>query len=100
MLKDMPEELLGNALDDDALEDVAGGAGSKDGKTELDGTVDASLGNSMYQVTLEGGPTVSAHISGKLRMNYIRIVPGDRVRVEYYPDDLSRCRIIYRYSRG
>ena len=98
MLMDMPEELLGNALDDDALEGVAGGAGSKAGTIESDGTVESFQGNSLYQVTLDDGTAVRAAISGKLRMNYIRIMPGDRVRVEYNPDDLSRGRITWRYK--
>lgn len=95
MLKDMPEELPEQALDDDALEYVAGGAGSKNGRVESDGTVIAALPNALFQVDI-GGQTVTASVSGKLRMNYIRIMPGDRVRVEHMPG--VRGRITYRYK--
>lgn len=68
----------------------------KEGKIEVDGKVLESLPNAMFKVELENGHTVLAHISGKMRMNYIRILPGDKVRVELSPYDLTRGRIIYR----
>jgi translation initiation factor IF-1 len=63
---------------------------------EVEGTVIEPLPNTMFAVELENGHRVLAHISGKLRMNFIRILPGDRVRVELSPYDLSRGRITYR----
>jgi translation initiation factor IF-1 len=64
----------------------------------LEGTVVEPLPNAMFRVELENGHKVLAHISGKMRMNYIRILPGDRVQVELTPYDLSRGRITYRYK--
>jgi translation initiation factor IF-1 len=64
----------------------------------LEGTVVEPLPNAMFRVQLENGHKVLAHISGKMRMNYIRILPGDRVQVELTPYDLSRGRITYRYK--
>ncbi len=63
----------------------------------LEGTVLESLPNAMFKVELENGHEVLAHISGKMRMHYIRILPGDRVQVELTPYDLSRGRITFRY---
>ena len=63
---------------------------------EVEGTVLEPLPNTMFAVELENGQRVLAHISGKLRMNFIRILPGDRVRVELSPYDLTRGRITYR----
>jgi translation initiation factor IF-1 len=63
---------------------------------EVEGTVIEPLANAMFSIELENGHRVLAHISGKLRMNFIRILPGDRVRVELSPYDLSRGRITYR----
>jgi translation initiation factor IF-1 len=63
---------------------------------EVEGTVLEPLPNTMFKVQLENGPTILAVISGKLRMNFIRILPGDRVRVELSPYDLTRGRITYR----
>jgi translation initiation factor IF-1 len=63
---------------------------------EVEGTVTEPLPNTMFTVELENGHKVLAHISGKLRMNFIRILPGDRVRVELSPYDLTRGRITYR----
>ncbi len=65
---------------------------------EVEGTVTEPLPNAMFRVTLENGHKVLAHISGKMRMHYIRILPGDRVRVELSPYDLTRGRIVYRYK--
>ena len=63
---------------------------------ELEGTGVEKLPNAMFQVELENGHQVLAHISGKLRMNYIRILPGDKVTLEMSPYDLSKARIIWR----
>lgn len=65
---------------------------------ELEGTVIEPLPNAMFKVELENGHTVLAHVSGKMRMHYIRILPGDRVTVELSTYDLTRGRITYRYK--
>ena len=65
---------------------------------EVEGTVVEPLPNAMFRVELENGHKVLAHISGKMRMHYIRILPGDRVRVELSPYDLTRGRVVYRYK--
>src|SRR6266511_2069222 len=70
----------------------------KDGAIEVEGTVVEPLPNAMFRVELANGHKVLAHISGKMRMNYIRILPGDRVVVELSPYDLNRGRITYRYK--
>jgi translation initiation factor IF-1 len=64
----------------------------------LEGKVLESLPNAMFKVELDNGHEVLAHISGKMRMHYIRILPGDRVQVELTPYDLTRGRITYRYK--
>jgi translation initiation factor IF-1 len=64
----------------------------------LEGTILESLPNAMFKVELENGHKVLAHISGKMRMHYIRILPGDRVQVELTPYDLTRGRITYRFK--
>jgi translation initiation factor IF-1 len=64
----------------------------------MEGTVEEPLPNAMFRVKLENGHTVLAHSSGRMRMNRIRILPGDRVQVEITPYDLSRGRIIFRYK--
>jgi len=64
----------------------------------LEGIVVESLPNAMFRVEFENGHQVLAHISGKMRMNYIRILPGDKVQVELTPYDLTRGRITYRYK--
>jgi translation initiation factor IF-1 len=69
---------------------------SKDDVIELQGTVLEALPNAMFQVQLENGIKILAHISGKLRMNFIRILPGDKVTVELSPYDLTRGRITWR----
>ena len=63
---------------------------------ELAGTVVAALPNTVFKVELQNGHVITAHISGKLRMNYIRILPGDKVTVELSPYDLDRGRITWR----
>ena len=72
--------------------------GKKDGAIELEGTIMESLPNAMFRVELDNGHKVLAHISGKMRQNYIRILPEDRVIVELSPYDLTRGRIVYRYK--
>jgi translation initiation factor IF-1 len=71
---------------------------SKEDAIELEGTVIEPLPNAMFKVELENGHVVLAHISGKMRMHYIRILPGDKVTVELSPYDLNRGRITYRYK--
>ncbi|MCE5520643.1 translation initiation factor IF-1 [Staphylococcus pseudintermedius] len=65
---------------------------------ELEGTVLDTLPNAMFKVELENGHEILAHVSGKIRMNYIRILPGDKVTVEMSPYDLTRGRITYCYK--
>jgi translation initiation factor IF-1 len=71
---------------------------AKQGSIEQDGVVTESLGNAMFRVKLESGHIVTAHISGKMRMNYIKILPGDRVKLEISPYDLTKGRISFRYK--
>ena len=70
----------------------------KEGVVEVKGTVAEALPNAYFRVELENGHKVLAHISGKMRQHYIRILPEDRVVVELSPYDLSRGRIVYRYK--
>ncbi|MBR6755948.1 MAG: translation initiation factor IF-1 [Peptococcaceae bacterium] len=65
---------------------------------EVEGTVIEPLPNAMFQVELENGHKVLAHVSGKIRMNFIKILPGDKVTVELSPYDLTRGRITYRFK--
>ncbi len=69
---------------------------SKEDVIEVEGVVVEALPNTMFKVELENGHQILAHISGKLRMNYIKILPGDKVKVELSPYDLSRGRITWR----
>jgi len=71
---------------------------AKDDVIEVEGTVVEPLPNAMFRVELENGHTVLAHISGKMRMHYIRILPGDRVKLELSPYDLTRARVVYRFK--
>lgn len=71
---------------------------SKEDAIELEGTVVEPLPNAMFKVELENGHQVLAHISGKMRMHYIKILPGDKVTVELSPYDLDRGRITYRFK--
>lgn len=71
---------------------------AKQKSIELDGTVIESLGNAMFRVELENGHIITAHISGKMRMYYIKILPGDRVKLEMSPYDLTKGRITFRYK--
>ena len=65
---------------------------------EKDGTIIEALSNAMFRVELDNGHVIIAHISGKMRMHYIRILPGDKVRVEMSPYDLTKGRISFRYK--
>lgn len=71
---------------------------AKQSSIEQDGTIAEALSNAMFKVELENGHQVIAHISGKMRMNYIKILPGDKVKLEMSPYDLSKGRIVYRYK--
>ena len=76
---------------------AAKGKSGKEESIEVEGTVVEPLPNAMFRVEIPGGHRVLAHIGGKMRMNYIRVLPGDRVLVELSPYDLTRGRIIFRY---
>jgi translation initiation factor IF-1 len=71
---------------------------AKQASIEQDGTIVEALSNAMFKVELENGHQVVAHISGKMRMHYIKILPGDKVRLEMSPYDLSKGRIVFRYK--
>lgn len=71
---------------------------AKQASIEQDGTILEALSNAMFRVELENGHIVIAHISGKMRMNYIKILVGDKVRLEMSPYDLTKGRISYRYK--
>ena len=71
---------------------------SKEPAIEIDGEIIETLPNAMFKVKLENGHQVLAHISGKMRMHYIKILPGDKVKLELSPYDLTKGRITYRYK--
>ena len=71
---------------------------AKQSAIEQDGTIVEALSNAMFRVDLENGHEIIAHISGKMRMHYIKILPGDKIRVEMSPYDLSKGRIVFRYK--
>lgn len=71
---------------------------AKQDSIEVDGTVVEALSNAMFRVQLENGALIIAHISGKMRMHYIKILAGDRVKVEMSPYDLTKGRISFRYK--
>jgi len=71
---------------------------AKQGLITQDGLITEALSNAMFRVELNNGHQVIAHISGKMRMNYIKILPGDKIRLEMSPYDLSKGRIVYRYK--
>ena len=71
---------------------------AKQSAIEQDGTIVESLSNAMFRVELENGVQIIAHISGKMRMHYIKILPGDKVKVEMSPYDLTKGRIVFRYK--
>mgnify|MGYP003582700344 CR=1 FL=1 len=70
---------------------------AKQSAIEQDGSIIEALSNAMFRVELENGHIVIAHISGKMRMHYIKLLPGDKVKFEMSPYDLSKARITYRY---
>jgi translation initiation factor IF-1 len=72
---------------------------AKEDVIEVQGTIIETLPNAMFRVELENGHRVLAHISGKMRMHYIKILPGDKVTLELSPYDLTRGRITYRFSK-
>jgi translation initiation factor IF-1 len=82
----------------DTLRQIAEDMPKKEGVIEIEGTVVEALPNAMFRVELNNGHKVLAHISGKMRQHYIRILPEDRVVVELSPYDLTRGRIVYRYK--
>lgn len=71
---------------------------AKQASIEQDGTIIEALSNAMFRVELENGHVLTAHISGKMRMHYIRILPGDKVKLELSPYDLTKGRITFRYK--
>ncbi len=71
---------------------------SKQASIEQDGTILEALSNAMFRVELENGHVITAHISGKMRMHYIKILTGDKVKIEMSPYDLTKGRITYRYK--
>ena len=71
---------------------------AKQSSIEQDGTIREALSNAMFRVELENGHEIIAHISGKMRMHYIKILPGDRVKLEMSPYDLTKGRVTYRYK--
>jgi translation initiation factor IF-1 len=71
---------------------------SKEEAIEVEAVVEETLPNAMFRVKLDNGHTVLAHISGRMRKHFIRILPGDRVKVELSPYDLNRGRIVYRHK--
>ena len=82
---------------DEYLRNDSEAMAKKDGVIEIEGTITEALPNAMFRVELTNGHKVLAHISGKMRQHYIRILPEDRVVVELSPYDLTRGRIVYRY---
>ncbi|MBI3594609.1 MAG: translation initiation factor IF-1 [Nitrospirae bacterium] len=72
---------------------------AKEDAIEVQGVIQETLPNAMFKVSLENGHQVLAHISGKMRMHYIKILPGDKVTIELSPYDLTRGRITYRFSK-
>ncbi|OFX19502.1 MAG: translation initiation factor IF-1 [Bacteroidetes bacterium GWA2_31_9] len=71
---------------------------AKQPSIEQDGTIIEALSNAMFRVQLQNGHVITAHISGKMRMHYIKILPGDKVRLEMSPYDLTKGRITFRYK--
>lgn len=71
---------------------------AKQSAIEQDGVIIEALSNAMFRIRLENGHEITGHISGKMRMHYIKILPGDKVRVEMSPYDLSKGRIVFRYK--
>jgi len=73
---------------------------AKEDLIETEGSILETLPNAMFRVKLDNGHCILAHISGRIRMHYIKIIPGDRVKIEMSPYDLAKGRITYRFSRG
>jgi translation initiation factor IF-1 len=71
---------------------------AKQSAIEQDGTIIVSLSNAMFRIQLENGHEITGHISGKMRMHFIKILPGDKVKVEMSPYDLTKGRIVFRYK--
>ena len=71
---------------------------AKQTSIEQDGTINEALSNAMFRVELENGHIITAHISGKMRMYYIRLLPGDKVKLDMSPYDLTKARITFRYK--
>lgn len=71
---------------------------AKQALIEQDGTITEALSNAMFRVKLENGHIITAHISGKMRMHYIKLLPGDKVRLEMSPYDLTKGRVTFRYK--
>ena len=71
---------------------------AKQSAIEQDGTIVEALSNAMFRIQLENGPEIPGHISGKMRMHFIKILPGDKVKVEMSPYDLTKGRIVFRYK--
>ena len=72
---------------------------AKEKPIEVDGEIKETLPNAMFRVVLDNGHEIIAHVSGKMRMHYIKILPGDKVKLEMSPYDLSKGRITFRYYR-
>lgn len=70
--------------------------GNESGKIEIEGVIKEALPNAMFRVEIAGGKNILAHISGKMRIHHIKILPGDRVKLELSPYDLTKGRIVYR----
>jgi translation initiation factor IF-1 len=96
--KKYPPLAAAGANDSEDTEDLREIMAKKDSAIEVEGRVVEPLPNAMFRIELENGHKVLAHISGKMRQHYIRILPEDRVVVELSPYDLSRGRIVYRYK--
>ena len=71
---------------------------AKQSAIEQDGTIVEALSNAMFRIQLENGHEITAHISGKMRMHFIKILPGDKVKVEMSPYDITKGRIVFRYK--
>ena len=92
----MPVRSSLNAAVQEAIPNKDNDSMAKDDQIEMEGTVLDTLPNTMFRVKLENGHVVTAHISGRMRKNYIRILTGDKVKVEMTPYDLTKGRITYR----
>ena len=91
------DNLQDAAIGLDELDVVAGGASNRN-RVEIDGQVTEALPNASFQVQLDDGRSIVGYLSGKMRMNFVRVTPGNRVKVEMDESDGSRGRIVYRYK--